>query len=244
MSARENSRAVAFLAAFNDIESHLRVALEAKRSDSFWWMVDRAVDRHLLSQRQGEVLKDYGNLRNAISHGRIRDGELIADPHPDVVAEMQQLAQLLIQPPQALDVLGPQDVVSLRVDSAIAKALEAISTHDISQLPVYNDAGEFHTLLTTNIIARWVAKDFSDNQELDAKTVAAALDYAEATDYAVFMPRDVGAQKVIDALSEPNKAGQRPAAVIITETGGKHQKPLRLITPHDLGALVDAVEAP
>src|SRR5690625_7423017 len=67
------SRAIPFLAAFNDIETHLRIALDAKRSDSFWWMVDRAVDKHLLSRQQGEVLKDYGNLRNAISHGRYHE---------------------------------------------------------------------------------------------------------------------------------------------------------------------------
>src|SRR5699024_11430787 len=101
-SSRDKSRALAFLAAINAIETHLRITLDAKRSDSFWWMVDRAVDKHLLSRRQGEVIKDYGNLRNAISHGRYHDGEPIAEPHPVVVEDIEMLRGILMDPPIAL----------------------------------------------------------------------------------------------------------------------------------------------
>ncbi|MCG7444708.1 hypothetical protein [Corynebacterium sp. ACRPO] len=45
-------RATAFLTAFNDIEQHLRSALNAENSDSFWWIVDKARDKHMLSGKQ------------------------------------------------------------------------------------------------------------------------------------------------------------------------------------------------
>ena len=74
-------RATAFLAAFNDIEQHLRSALNAENSDSFWWIVDKARDKHVLSSKQAEALKDFSNLRNAIAHGRYYKSEPIAEPN-------------------------------------------------------------------------------------------------------------------------------------------------------------------
>ena len=78
-------RATAFLAAFNDIEQHLRSTLKAENSDSFWRIVDKARDKHILSSKQAEALKDFSNLRNAISHGRYYKSEPIAEPHEAVL---------------------------------------------------------------------------------------------------------------------------------------------------------------
>lgn len=133
------SRAIPFLAAFNDIETHLRIALDAKRSDSFWWMVDRAVDKHLLSRQQGEVLKDYGNLRNAISHGRYHEGEPIAEPHPAVIEDIEMLRGILMDPPRALSILESTDVVTLTPASEVSKALRVIRLQGFAQIPIYED---------------------------------------------------------------------------------------------------------
>ena len=48
MTEAYSNRAVPFLAAFNDIESFLRTELNAKKSDSFNWMVSKAEKNHCL----------------------------------------------------------------------------------------------------------------------------------------------------------------------------------------------------
>lgn len=234
------SRAIPFLAAFNDIETHLRIVLEAKRSDSFWWMVDRAVDKHLLSRRQGEVLKDYGNLRNAISHGRYNDGEPIAEPHPVVVQDIEMLRGLLIDPPSALSILQPTNVVSLSPDSPVADALKVIREQGFAQIPIYKE-NQFVQLLTTNTISRWVANDLADNNSLDARTINDVLDMVTKTDQAVFLARAITAQEAVDALISPDKEGRLPYAAIVTESGQRNQKPLRIITTSDLAVLIDSL---
>ena len=239
-SEKYKSRATPFLAAFNDIEAHLRVALKAKRSDSFWWMVDRAVDKHLLSRRQGEVLKDYGNLRNAISHGRYNDGEPIAEPHPVVIENIEMLRSLLIDPPVALTILKPSEVISLSPNSPIAAALRVIREEGYAQLPIYEDK-KFVQLLTTNTISRWVANDLADNNSLDAVTVGDVLNMVTKKDEAVFLARNITAQEAVDALISPDKEGRLPYAAIVTEDGEKDQKPLRIITPSDLAVLLDSL---
>lgn len=234
------SRAIPFLAAFNDIETHLRTALDAKRSDSFWWMVDRAVDKHLLSRQQGEVLKDYGNLRNAISHGRYHEGEPIAEPHPAVIEDIEMLRGILMDPPRALSILESTDVVTLTPASEVSKALRVIRLQGFAQIPIYEDH-KFIQLLTTNTISRWVAKDLADNNVLDARTIGDVLKMVKKVDDAVFLSRDITAQEAVDALINPDKNGRLPYAAIVTETGNRNERPLRIITSSDLAVLIEAL---
>ena len=215
-----------FFAAFNDIEQFLRQAIGAKNSDSFWWIVDRAHDKHLLSKRQAEQLKDISNLRNAIAHGRYYDNQPIATPHPQVVDQLEDLQRLLTDPPTALSLLSQGEVTTLSPDADILEALALINDTGYSQIPVY-DSGTFTALLTTNAIARWVAADLSDDGEIGAASVSAALDMA---------------QEVIDVLTEPAADDTHPSAVLLTEHGKPTQRPVGIATPADLAVLVDAVE--
>ena len=98
-------------------------------------------------------------------------------------------------------------------------------------------------LLTTNTIARWVAADLDDNDHLDARSVAEVLRYAESTDRAVFLPRDVTAQAALDAMTTPGKDGSLPRAGLITEDGRKDQRPIRVIGGSDIARLMEAVDS-
>lgn len=229
--------AVAFLAAFNDIEAHLRSQLGAKRSDSFRWMVRLAEKKHLISKTQSEALDAFAELRNAISHGPYNNLRPIADPRPDTIAVIEHIRDLLLNPPLALEALPRQKVRSLRMDDPITKALEIIRTTEISQFPVYGDKG-YVALLTTNTITRWVAADLSDNNTLDASTVAEVLDYAETSDSAVFLPHTATAQEIIDVMTGP----QLPWSVIVTEHGKPDQTPLRIVSGRDMRTLLELVE--
>lgn len=229
--------AVAFLAAFNDIEAHLRSGLDAKRSDSFRWMVRLAEKKHLISSDHAESLEAFAELRNAISHGQYNNFKPIADPRPDTVSAIEQIRDLLINPPLALQALSHQKVRLLTLEDPISAALDIVRTTEISQFPVY-EGKRYVALLTTNTIARWVAADMQDNNKLDARTVAEVLDYAETSDSAVFLPRTATAQEVIDVMTGP----ELPWSVIITEHGEEHQTPLRIISGRDMRTLIELVD--
>ena len=237
------NRAIPFLAAFNDIEAHLRGLLNAKKSDNFRWMVDQAVRRHLISEDHAGNLKEFAELRNAISHGQYtEDMRPIAEPLPETVADIERIRDILRDPPTALGVLGHHEVRTVAPDDDIREALRVIRTTTISQLPIY-DNGRCTGILTTNTIARWVAADLDDNDHLDARSVAEVLDWAEDNDRAVFLPKDVLAQEAIDALTTPRKDGSMPRAAIITEHGRKDQRPIRVIGGSDIAVLMEAVDS-
>ena len=230
-----------FFAAFNEIEQFLRQAIGAKNSDSFWWIVDRAHDKHLMSKRQAEQLKDFSNLRNAIAHGRYYDGEPIATPHPQVLEQLENLQHLLTDPPTAQSLLSEREVTTLSPDADILEALALIDRTGYSQIPIY-DSGVFQALLTTNVIARWVAADLSDDGVINGASISAVLTMAERKDRAEFLPRTATAQEVIDVLTEPSADGTHPSAVLLTEHGKPSQRPVAIATPADLATLVDALE--
>lgn len=234
------SPAVEFLTAFNQIEQYLRQQLNARNSDSFKAMVSWAERDHLINSSQHTALDAFSDLRNAISHGNYRDGRAIADPRPDVIAEIQHLRDLLLDPPTALAVLGHHEVRTVAPGDDVRDMLAVIRKTAISQLPIY-DEGRCIGMVTTKTIARWVAADLGDNDRLDAVTVADVLKWAEDEDRALFLPRGVGAQEAIDALTTPTKKGAMPRAAIITEHGRKDQRPIRIIGGRDIAVLMEAV---
>ncbi|WP_018295618.1 CBS domain-containing protein [Corynebacterium lubricantis] len=242
MNSSDN-RATAFLAAFNDIEDHLRVQLGAKKSDSFRWMVDQAKRRHVLSETHAEDLKEFAELRNAISHGRYtKDLRPIAEPLPEAVEHIERIRDLLQHPPLALEVLGShQKIYTFAPDDDIHDVLRIIKNTEISQFPVYKE-GRAVDLLTTNTVARWVAADLDDNDHLDARSVAEVLDYAESNDRAVFLPKDATAQEALDAMVIPDGKRGLPRAAVITEHGLDTQKPLRVVGGSDVVALRNALQ--
>ncbi|MCG7444707.1 hypothetical protein [Corynebacterium sp. ACRPO] len=125
--------------------------------------------------------------------------------------------------------------------TSIMEAFNVIKDKDFSQIPIYDEGG-FTALLTTNTIARWVARDLSDNHVLDAADIADIVEYQEPSDRAIFLARTVSVQETVDALSETDNQGHHPCAAVITEHGKVTEKPLRLVAPADLPALFDALE--
>ncbi|WP_165165133.1 CBS domain-containing protein [Corynebacterium qintianiae] len=236
----EHNRATAFLAAFNDIEAFLRDVLNAKKSDGFTWMANLAAKKGHISRDQADDLKEYAELRNAISHGAYRDLRPIAEPLPETVSEIERIRDSLLSPALAMDVVGPQKVVTFEPGDDIHEPLAVIRDTDISQFPVY-DGGECVGLLTTNAIARWVSADLGADDKLDAKTVGEALQYAETQDQAVFLPRQASAASAVEALTTPLGDGALPRLAIITEHGKPSQRPLAVVTASNIPELVAAI---
>ena len=240
MSDTSPNRAVAFLAAYNDIEQHLRSHVDGKNWVNFPSLVKIAKKKKLINNVQGDDLLEFNELRNAISHGEYRDMRPIAEPLPETVAEIEAIRDVVLHPPLATEVLGHQEVKTFEIADDVRAALKLVRSTLISQFPIYHD-GRYVALLTTNTIARWVAADLDDNDHLDARTIGEVLRYAEDNDRAVFLPRAATALEAIDALTHPDRNGVIPRAVIVTEHGRHEQRPFRVIGGSDIVALLAAV---
>ncbi|MCP1387172.1 CBS domain-containing protein [Corynebacterium sp. TA-R-1] len=245
MAEQAPSRAVAFLAAFNEIEAFLREELSAKKSDSFKWMCTQGAKRGVLTRDQADDLKEFAELRNAISHGEYRDFRPIAEPLQETVEEIQRIRNALLEPTLAVQVVGQeQRVVTFAPDDDILEPLHAIRETGHTQFPIYDD-GTCIGLLTTNAIARWVSAELERGNLIDpdgeGTTVGEALKLSGQHDHPVFLPRTATAAMAIDALTTPLDSGALPRLVIITEHGKPTQRPIAVVGPTDIPALADEI---
>lgn len=245
LSTDAPTRALEFLAAFNDIEAFLRAELDAEKSDSFKWMCTQAAKRGILSPGQADDLREYAELRNAISHGQYRDFRPIADPLPETVADIQHIRDALLKPVLATAVVGTDSkVVTFAPHDDIAEPLASLRETGFTQFPIY-DGGSCVGLLTANAIARWVAAELASGRTIDAgergTTVGEVLELSGSHDKAVFLPRTATAAAAIDALTTPLNSGALPRLVIITERGTPDHRPIAVLGATDIPALADVV---
>jgi hypothetical protein len=226
-----------FIAAFNDIEAHLRATLGEDVNTPFAKMVRTSFDKRRLTVEQRDALLDFAELRNVISHSRYLAGKPMADPLVEAVQQIAQIRDSLCSPTRALDALEMTGVCRVDTQEQIGVALKHIEENGFSQLPVY-DADTFLGLLTTNAIARWLAAQFAAHSGMaEDEPVGEVLKFAETYERARHLPRTATVVQVINALTH-NGPDARPAtAVIISQSGKTTERPLAIAVAHDLPLL-------
>jgi len=230
-----------FMAAFNDIEGHLRSSLGRRGNARFTDMAQEYAETEHLPQEHLEALRAFASLRNAISHQRYYGGFPIAEPVPGIVEQIELLRDHIMVPPHALNVLGAMAVCTTCPDEPISSLLDSVRRYDYSQLPVY-DQGRYIGILTTNAIARWLADQLARNVRLGQdERVGRVLAFAEPHERAILVPRTLAAADAIYRLSQGGHDGGQVTALIITDQGVATETPLAVVVGWDLPKLSAAV---
>lgn len=233
-------RAFPFLAAFNDIERHLRHRLSARHSDSFSRMVRDAERIRILGSQEAETLLEYAELRNAISHGEYDESfQPIAEPNVDTLRRIEKIRDQLLHPATALQVLGGQRVETYSPSTTFGELLRA--RH--GKYPVYSE-GSFITVVQDQDVVRWIATrprtdsliTIDTNDTIDELLRSEVMTISRKS--CVFLGRNATPTAVITAMTTPLD-GHLPSAIIINESGKPHQKPLRIVTGSDVALLVE-----
>ena len=108
----KKTNAERFLTAYNNIDYGLRTIYGFKRSMSFSDVVRRSVVLNSVVRKYEDDLIDYGRLRNAIIH-QGNHKFIIAEPHDDIVENIERLAELITEPPLAIDMVGNKEVITI-----------------------------------------------------------------------------------------------------------------------------------
>lgn len=235
----EISGANRFMEAFNAIENHLKTRLNDDISP-FMQLAETYVRSYGIPQEL-PALRAFASLRNALVHNNYYGGKPVAEPVPAVVERIEALADKIIRPPTVMHVLPHRTVASFDPHDPVSSVLEEIRDNDYSQFPIYEDKS-YRGLLTTNCIARWLAHGLSTVGLVETEPVHAALEFTEAHDRAVHVPRTMSVPQAIKTLSPPADGSLPPAAVIITQTGKADERPLAIVVANDLPILVASMD--
>lgn len=233
------SNAERFLAAFSGIERRLRELAGADRSASFYALVDRTAQRNRAVRQFSTDLKEYADLRNAIVHER-GDGRPIADPYEATVVAIEEIRNILDDPPRVLRVLKVA-VEACRADDPVGRAARQMYEGNFSQLPVYDD-GALMALLTAETVARWLAASLEDGGGLvEEAPVREVLRYAEDPDNYQLLTREATIFDALRLFDEYSERGKSLDAILITHAGKRDTKPLGIVTVYDMPRLLAAI---
>ena len=228
-----------FLEAFNAIEDWLRRQVNALPAEDFHEVVSQVAVRHFGVKRHANLLKKLGRLRNLVVHEYSRDKPMTV-PTPYTVERITAIRDELLSPPSLYSVCT-RPVVTCGSSDLVGKAAKAMRDGSFSQLPVY-DGTIFVGLLTAGTVARWVAGNLADGQELmEEEKVADVLRHQEDPENHAFLGRSSTVLDGLAAFDSFLHRGKQLEAVLLTDSGRPTEPPLGIVTIHDIPKLRRAI---
>ena len=169
------------------------------------------------------------------------DAHPIAEPHESTVERIELILKRLNDPPQ-LGAMFATKVKQAGADEMIGRAAALMLEGNFSQLPIY-EGTRFVGLLTAETIARWLGTKFASGIGLvEEASVRDVLKFTEDAENHLFRARHASVFDALDAFDEFTHRGKSLDAILITQAGKPHEKPLGIVTVFDVPRLLSAVD--
>jgi CBS domain-containing protein len=229
-----------FLIAHNIIEKRLRKITSSEPRVSFYDLIKLASKSNASIRFYKLDLQEYGDLRNAIVHGKT-DDKVIAEPNDKAVEEIEHLASMITTPPVIRDFMN-KDVLIFDANQSIGEVIKSLYDYNFSQAPIYKK-NVYEGLLTTDTIARWLGANVEEEifSLRDTKT-SMVLTYIEDPTSAIFLAPNTSIFEVLELFQKRNLEGKRIDAILVTHSGKSTESLLGIFTIWDLPRLHKAVE--
>lgn len=222
-----------FETAFNRIHKALREMVKETESDAFVELLYSGYKNHSLIRKYKSELHQFAKLRNAIVHERVNADYYIAEPHIEVVERIEEICREFEKPQTALSI-ATSPVFYYYEDAYLKDVLKVINKFDFTRFPVYDKDDKYVALLTSTEIIQWMAKHFS-SEVIHFEDVRIRELLTKGKNYFVtFVTEDASLYEIEELFERYHTRGKKLQAVIITETGDRHGKPIGVITPWDL----------
>ncbi len=222
-----------FETAFNRIHKELKEMVKGTDSDAFVELLYSGYKNHSLIRKYKNELHQFAKLRNAIVHERVNADFYIAEPHIEVVERIEEIAKEFEKPQTALSI-ATSPVFYYYEDAYLQDVLKVIKKFDFTRFPVYDKDDKYIALLTSTEIIQWMAKHFSDSVVHFEDVRVKELLTKGKNYFVLFVDEDASLYHIEELFERYHTKGKKLQAVIITETGDRHGKPIGVITPWDL----------
>lgn len=221
-----------FINAYNQIDYAIRVQLNFKRSLSFSDMIRRAVPLNYIVRKYEDVLIDYSRLRNAIVH-KSNEEYIIAEPHEDVVVDIEKIAKIITTPPKAIDTVCNKNVLCALASDSIKDVIKLIHSSQYSNIPIYDG----NTLIGIAIGQR-ILDDIGgaiENKEdidhhIENTNIGSILNPKSTSKYYEVCPVIATVEEVLNLFFRNRKL----LCVILTKNGTEKEPPIGIITSSDV----------
>lgn len=225
----EKTLAQRFIDAFNSIDYSLKTKYGFSRTMGFSDMIRRTVSLNYVVRKYEEDLIDFGRLRNAIVHNS--RNYVIAEPHEEVVKEIEMIEKLINVPPMAIDICR-RDVLTTEASTSMEDVVKLIASSNYSNIPVYKNnrligianGQKILNALGTYLISGGKSATFLKNAQIEDM-----LSKIQDSNYYEVCPVDL---TVEDALNKFHK-NPKLLAILLTKNGSEIERPLGIVTGAD-----------
>ena len=234
------SNAVRFINAYNSIDQTLRAVYNFKRNITFSDMIRRAVSVNSVVRKYEDKLIDYARLRNAIIHNS-NEERIIAEPHDEVVAEMERIAEVISCPPKVIDTIASKTVLVLDGMSTVKVALETIYRTDFRMIPVC-DGDKIMGVINSHRVIELLGMQIDNGKDLDeyieSTPVIEAVSDSDVDRVFVIKSKNLLIQEALDLFY----ANRKLQAIVLTKNGSVQERPIGIVTVADIMDLSKIIE--
>ena len=226
------SNAVRFINAYNTIDQSIRAIYNFRRNISFADMIRRSVPLNSVVRRYEDKLIDYARLRNAIIHNST-DERVIAEPHDDVVIEMERIAELISTPPLVLQSIPRKDVYILDGATPLKRAIEITATTGYRAIPVYWEErliGVVHNGRLVEVLGHCIANQGDLSQFCENTPIKDVVQESDIDMTYTIRSEKLTVQEALDIFYNNRKI----LAIIITKKGNFLERPISIVTMGDI----------
>lgn len=221
-----------FITSFNRIDHTLREIADVKEYMPFYRLLDRARRKNPLVQKYEDDLRAYADLRNAIVHHRTSIDFVIAEPHIQVVEEIEAIDAALAKP-KLVGQLFRKHVTAFQTTDSLTYMLKVIRKRKYTQFPIYTGQ-QFQGLITTVGITNWLATSMGKGNWAKHVTLQDILFHERKLKNYKFISKTMTVYEAEEIFKQGVERGQRYEALLITEHGRPHQKLIGMVTPIDI----------
>lgn len=226
------SNARRFIDAYNKVDNALRSIYGINDHTGFSDMIRRLASKNYLVKLYEEELVSYARLRNAIVHKSTTE-EIIAEPHDEVVENIEKIARLVCIPPTALEVVGKREVICLSTGDTIYHAIFIMNKYGYSNIPVMERnkiVGVLNNKSIISAIGRVVARGLDVTNLIKTEVVERIITEETFNKYYLVMDKKTSLPECINQFSINRKL----LAIFITENGSRNERPISIITGADV----------
>ena len=232
MEKKTLSNARRFIQSYNNIDYTIRTRYNLNRSMGFSELIRKSVALNYIVRKYEDDLIDFGRLRNAIVHGN--EDYIMAEPHIDVVEQIEKIERLLTAPPKALELVCRRDVLTISANQSMKDAIMLIASSSYSNIPAYNDKGEIICIANGQKILDSFGKHLLSGGKADSflnnVKIEDMLSKIENSNYYIFANKDLTVEEALEFFHDNSKL----LAILVTKNGGAKEKPLGIITGSDV----------
>ena len=229
-----------FLNAYNALDKSLRIQYNYKAMISFSDLIRRCADLNQVIRTYENDLITYARLRNAIIHSS-EMGQVIAEPHLDVVLQMEKIAALISTPPLVKDIIKMRPVKLIDAQRSMYDLIKETGKTGHSVIPAYSS-----NHLVGMVRWRKLIEDLG-NSIMDTNDLDEFLKHTTIEEYLRSYPQSghftiVNQQVTIEQVLTIFNDNRKIAAVLITPKGTAMEKPIGILTNADIMDLIKVIE--